>query len=73
MIEKLVEIIGIERIDDIPLVLRQNSIRPVFSITSSGRSPFVPVVQSTDFSDLDHCSQIRRLLGSRLRRILCKR
>src|SRR5262245_24234315 len=35
-------------------VLRQNSIRPVFSITSSGRLPLVSMMQSSNFSDLDH-------------------
>jgi hypothetical protein len=33
-------------------VLRQNSIRPVFSITSSGRPPLVAMIQPFDFGDL---------------------
>jgi hypothetical protein len=51
-------------------VLRQNSIRPVFSITSSGRPPLVAMLQSSDFGDLNHRSALRWLLRSRLRRIL---
>jgi len=39
-------------------------------ITSSGCSTFISVVQSTDFSNLDHCSQLWWLFCSRLRRIL---
>src|SRR5215470_17124844 len=54
-------------------VVRQNSIRPVFSIPSSGCSQLVPVVKSTDFSNLDHRSQLRRLLCPRFRRILGER
>jgi hypothetical protein len=36
------------------LVLRQKTIQPVFSISSLGRSPFIPVAQSIDFSNHDH-------------------
>ena len=56
-----------------PTVLRQYSIRPVFSMTSSGCSPFVSVILSSNFCDLDHRSQLRRLLRPRLRRILGER
>jgi hypothetical protein len=38
-------------------VVRQKSVRPAFSRTSSGCPPLVPMVQSTDFGDLDHYSQ----------------
>jgi hypothetical protein len=30
-------------------VLRQNTIRPVFSMTSSGRPPLVPMMRTSDF------------------------
>jgi hypothetical protein len=39
-------------------VVRQKSVHPAFSRTSSGCPPLVPMVQSTDFGDLDHGSQI---------------
>ena len=52
---------------------RQNSVRPVFSTTSSSCSPLVAVMQSAIFGDLDYRSQIRRPLRSRYRRILCWR
>ena len=55
------------------LVLRQNPIQPLFSISPLGRSPFISVVKSTDFGDLDHCSQLRRLLCSWFRSVLGKR
>jgi hypothetical protein len=55
------------------VVVRQNSIQPVFSILSLGCSPLVPMVQSTDFSDLDYRSQLWRLYDSRLRGILGER
>src|SRR5215510_12465615 len=56
-----------------PPVLRQNPIRPVFSITSSGRPPLVAMMQPSDFGDLNHLSALRWLLRSRLRRILTQR
>jgi hypothetical protein len=40
-------------------VLRQNSIRPVFSIIYPGRSPLVAMMQPSDFSDLNHRSALR--------------
>ena len=49
---------------------RQNPIRPIFSITSSGRPPLVAMMQPSDFGDLNHRFALRRLLRSRLRRIL---
>jgi hypothetical protein len=40
-------------------VLRQNSIRPVFSIIYSTRSPLVAMMQPSDFSDLNHRSALQ--------------
>src|SRR5262249_44112044 len=38
------------------VVLRQPPIQPVFSTFPSGRSPFVSVMKSANFCDLDHRS-----------------
>src|SRR6266498_3865795 len=51
-------------------VVRQKSVCSAFSTTSSSCPSLVPVMQSADFGDFDHRSQIRRLLGSRLGRVL---
>jgi hypothetical protein len=55
------------------LVVRQKSVCSAFSTTLSSCPTLVPVMQSADFSDFDHRSQIRRLLGSRLGRVLRER
>jgi hypothetical protein len=45
-------------------VLRQTSIRPVFSIASSVCLPLVAMMQSSDFGDSNHRSALRRLFRS---------
>jgi hypothetical protein len=54
-------------------VVRQKFVCSAFSTTSSSYPTLVPVMQSADFGDFDNRSQIRRLLGSRLGRVLRER
>src|SRR5262245_26762416 len=65
------KLLRLERVDK--RVVRQKSICPAFSTTSSSCPPLVPVMQSADFGDFDHLSQIRRLLGPWFGRVLRER